>query len=132
MTYTDTIKVKVKSQKFSNITGKVESIIRKSEVKNGICVLFSVGATSGLLINEDDPMLLEDLRNSLEKIAPEGHIYQHAVNARSHIRSSMIGNSQTVPVKDGKMVLGTWQEIMVANFDTGEREREVVVSVVGE
>ncbi len=132
MTYTDTIKVKVKSQKFSNITGKVEDIVRKSKVKNGVCVMFSVGATSGLLINEDDPMLLEDLRHSLEKIAPENHIYQHAENARSHIRSILVGNSQTIPMKDGKMVLGTWQEIMVANFDTRDRDREVVVTVNGE
>ncbi|MFH1473587.1 MAG: secondary thiamine-phosphate synthase enzyme YjbQ [Candidatus Aenigmatarchaeota archaeon] len=132
MTYTDTIKVKVKSEGFSNITGKVESIVRKSKIKNGICVMFSVGATSGLLINEDDPMLLEDLKNSLEKIAGKYQIYHHTENARSHIRSSLIGNSQNVPVKNGKMLLGTWQEIMVANFDTGEREREVVVSVIGE
>lgn len=132
MIYTDTIKVKVKSQEFFNITGKVEDIIRKSEVENGICVLFAVGATSGLLINEDDPMLLNDLRKILEKIASENQIYQHAENAHSHIRSSLVGNSQSIPVKDGKMVLGTWQEIMVANFDTRERGREVVVTVVGE
>jgi secondary thiamine-phosphate synthase enzyme len=132
MIYTDRIKVRVKSQEFFNITGKVEDIVRKSKVKNGVCVLFAVGATSGLLINEDEPMLLEDLRKSMEKIAGENQIYQHAENAYSHIRSSITGNSQSIPVKDGEMVLGTWQEIMVANFDTREREREVVVTVVGD
>jgi secondary thiamine-phosphate synthase enzyme len=132
MIYTDTIKVKVKSQDFFDITGSVEDIIRKSKVKNGICVMFAVGATSGLLINEDEPMLLNDLRKSLEKIAGENQIYQHAENAHSHIRSSIIGNSQTVPVKDSKMVLGTWQEIMITNFDTRERGREVVVTIIGE
>jgi secondary thiamine-phosphate synthase enzyme len=132
MIYTDAIKSKVKSQGFLNITGKVEDVVRKSKVKNGICVVFSVGSTSGIIINEDDPMLLEDLRNSLEKIAGENQIYHHAENAHSHIRSSLAGNNHTIPVKDGKLALGTWQDIMVANFDTREREREVVVTVVGE
>ena len=132
MIYTGTIKAKVKSQQFLNITGDVEDIVRKSKVKNGICVIFSVGATSGLLINEDEPMLLNDLRKSLEKVAGENQIYQHSDNAHSHIRSGLIGNSQTVPVKDGQMVLGTWQEIMVANFDTRDREREIVVTVTGD
>lgn len=132
MIYTDSIKVKVKPQQFSNITGNVESILRKSKIKNGLCALFSVGATSSVIINEDDPMLLEDFRKSLEKIAPENGIYQHAMNAYSHIRSMLLGSSQTVPVKNGKLMLGTWQEIIVANFDNSEREREVLVTVVGE
>ena len=132
MNYTESIKKKVKSQDFFNITGDVESIVKKSKVRNGVCVIFSVGATSGILINEDDPMLLEDIKRTLESIASEEQIYQHAENAHSHIRSSIISNSQSVPVKDGNMVLGTWQEIMVANFDTHEREREVVVTIIGD
>lgn len=132
MIYTDSIKLKVKSQKFSNITGDVDEMLRKSKIKNGICSLFSVGATSSIIINEDEPMLLEDLRKRLEKIAGENDIYQHAMNAHSHIRSAIMGSSQTVPIKNGKLALGTWQEIMVANFDTGDREREVVVTIIGE
>jgi secondary thiamine-phosphate synthase enzyme len=110
MNYTDTIKVKVESQEFSNITSEVEDIVKKSKVRNGICVLFSVGATSAMIINEDEPMLLEDIRNTMERVASEEQIYHHADNAHSHIRSVIIGNSQSVPVKDGKMVLGSWQE----------------------
>ena len=132
MIYTDSIKLKTKSQKFSNITGNVEDILRKSKIKNGICSLFSVGSTSAIMINEDDPMLLEDFRKSMEKIAPENGIYQHAMNAHSHIRSMILGNSQTVPIKNGKMMLGTWQEIFVANFDVSDREREVLVTVTGD
>jgi len=132
MIYTDSIKLKVKSQKFSNITGKVEDILRKSKIKNGICNVFSVGSTSSVIINEDDPMLLEDLKKVLEKISPEEGIYQHAMNAYSHIRSSIMENSQTIPVKNGKMLLGTWQEILLANFDTSEREREVIITIIGE
>lgn len=132
MIYTETIKLKVKSQGFSNITGKVEDIVRKSKIRNGICTIFAVGATGGIIVNEDEPMLLEDLRNSLEVVSGREKIYHHAANAYSHIRSGLIGSSQTIPVKDGGLALGTWQDIMVANFDTRERGREVVVTIIGE
>lgn len=132
MIYRDSIKLKVKSQEFSNITSDVESIVKKSRIRNGICSLFSVGATGSVIVNEDDPMLLEDLRKSMEKIAPEKGMYQHTENAHSHIKSAFFGNSQTIPIKNGELGLGTWQGIMVANFDTREREREVVVTIVGD
>jgi secondary thiamine-phosphate synthase enzyme len=132
MVYSETIKLKMKSQSFSNITNQVEEIVRKSEVEDGICTVFSKGSTSAVLINEDEPMLLQDLKNSLEKIASEREIYQHTENAYSHIRSAFVGNSQSVPVKEGKLLLGTWQEIMVANFDVNNREREIIVTVIGE
>ena len=132
MTYSETIKLRIKSQAFSDITSNVEDIVRDSEVQNGLCSIFSMGSTSAVILNENEPMLLQDLKNSLEKVAPRNEMYQHAENAHSHIKSSFIGSSQTVPVKDGKLVLGTWQNIMIANFDVDEREREVVVTVVGE
>ena len=132
MVYTETLKIKVKSQGFSDITGKVGDIIKKSEIENGICAIFAVGATSAIIINENEPMLLQDLRDSLEKIAPEEKLYHHSENALSHIRATLTGNSQTIPIKNGELVLGSWQEIMVANFDTIEREREVVITIVGE
>lgn len=131
MVYTETIKMKIKSQGFFNITDKVESIVKKSKIENGICTIFAVGSTSAVIINENEPMLLEDLKDSLENISPEEKIYHHSENAFSHIRSTFLGNSQTIPIKDEKLVIGTWQEIMVANFDTDDREREVVVTVVG-
>jgi secondary thiamine-phosphate synthase enzyme len=132
MVYTDSIKAKVKSQEFLDITSKVEEIMKDSGVQNGICSVFSVGSTSAILINENEPMLMQDLKNSLEKIAPKEDFYQHMENAHSHIKSSIVGNSKTIPVKDGSMVLGTWQGIMLANFDVEEREREVVVTVIGD
>jgi len=132
MVYSETIKLKIKSQDFVDITDKIEYIVKKSEIQNGICTIFAVGATSAVIINESEPMLLQDLRDSLEKIASEEKIYHHSENAFSHIRSTLIGNSQTIPIKNGELVLGTWQEIMVANFDTDDREREVVVTVIGE
>jgi len=132
MVYSETIKVKIKSQSFSDITGKVEDIVRDSEIEDGVCVIISTGSTSAVLINENEPMLIEDLKDSLEKVAPKDEIYHHSENAYSHIRSSIIGNSKIVPIKNGNLNLGEWQEIMVFNFDTEEREREVVVTVVGD
>ena len=132
MAYSETIKVKLKSQGFHDITGEVENIVRKSEIDDGICNLFAVGSTGAMLINENEPMLLEDFRKTLEKISSSKELYQHIENAYSHIRSMLIGNSQSIPVKDGKLMLGTWQNIMIINFDTRNREREVIVTVVGD
>jgi secondary thiamine-phosphate synthase enzyme len=132
MVYSETIKLKMKSQSFSDITNEVEEIVRNSEIQNGICTIFAVGSTSAILINEDDPMLIQDIKDSLEKVAPENEIYHHSENANSHIKSVFIGNSQTIPIKEGKILLGTWQSIMIANFDVDEREREIAVTLIGE
>ncbi|NIM46993.1 MAG: YjbQ family protein [Candidatus Aenigmarchaeota archaeon] len=132
MTYSETIEVKIKSQDFHDITGEVENIIRKSEIDDGICNIFAIGATGAIVVNENEPMLLEDFRRTLEKISSSKKLYQHIENAHSHIRSMLIGNSQSIPVKEGRLMLGTWQNIMVINFDTRNREREVLVTVVGD
>jgi secondary thiamine-phosphate synthase enzyme len=136
MVYSESIKVKIKSQEFFDLTGKVEEIVRSAEadedIENGICNVFVVGSTAAVIINENHPMLLEDFRRTLEKISGSKEIYQHVENAYSHIRSMMIGSSQSIPIKDGEMMLGTWQNIMIANFDTQEREREIIVTVIGD
>ena len=136
MTYSETIKIKVKSQEFYDITGKVEGIVRKAEVEegieDGICNVFIAGSTGAVIINENEPMLLEDLKKVLEKISNSKELYHHMENAYSHIRSVLIGSSQSIPVEEGKLKLGAWQSIMIANFDTEEREREVIVTVVGD
>ena len=136
MTYSDTIKIKIKSQEFYDITGKVEDIIRKAEteeeIEDGICNIFVAGSTGSVILNENEPMLLEDLKKTLEKISSSKDLYHHMENAFSHIRSALIGSSQSIPVRDGKLVLGTWQNILIANFDTEEREREIIVTVIGD
>jgi len=136
MTYSDTIKIKIKSQEFYDITGKVEDIVRKAEIEDdiedGICNIFVAGSTGSVILNENEPMLLEDLKKTLEKISSSKDLYHHMENAFSHIRSALIGSSQSIPVRDGKLVLGTWQNILIANFDTEEREREIIVTVIGD
>jgi secondary thiamine-phosphate synthase enzyme len=132
MAYSETIKIKVKSQEFYDITGKVEGIVRRSEVDDGICNVFIADSTGAVILNENEPMLLEDFRKVLEKVSNSQDLYQHIENAYSHIRSALIGGSQSIPVNDGKLILGTWQSIMIVNFDNEEREREVIVTVVGD
>jgi len=132
MIYTEELKLKIKSKDFIDITGKVESIIRNSDIRNGVCNIFAIGATSAVLINENEPMLIQDLKDCLEKVTSEKGIYHHAENAFSHIRSALIGNSQAIPIKDKEIVLGEWQNILIANFDVIEKEREVVITVVGD
>jgi secondary thiamine-phosphate synthase enzyme len=132
MIYQETIKLKIKSQGFSDITDKVEGIVRTSGIKNGICSIFPLGSTSSIIINENEPMLIQDLKDALEKIASEEGIYHHAENAFSHVRSAFMGSGQTLPIKDGNVILGTWQSIMAVNFDIDDREREVVITINGE
>ena len=132
MVYKESIKLKLKSQEIGDITGNIEEIVRKSEIEDGICSIFVMGATGSLIVNENEPMLIEDFKKTLEKISPSKDLYQHMENAHSHIRSILIGNSQTIPVRKGELLLGTWQNILIVNFDSRTREREVIVTVIGE
>lgn len=132
MAYSETIKLKMKSQEFYDITEKVKGILKESDVDDGICIVFAVGSTAAVVINENEPMLLEDFRRTLEKVSSSKELYQHIENAYSHIRSMLIGSNQSIPVNDGKLMLGTWQNIMVVNFDAETREREFIITVVGD
>ncbi len=131
--HTKIIKVKTKPNHFYDLTEQVKKIVKESEVKDGICSVFCTGSTAAILLNENDPMLLADIEKFIEKIVPEGKLYQHPDNAHSHIRSAMFSSSsQTIPVEDGKLFLGTWQNVLFLELDVENREREVLVTIVGE
>lgn len=132
MIYTETIRVKIPSDNYSDITGKVEDVLKKSNIKNGTCNVFSVGSTSGIILNENEPMLVKDIIENLRVTASNEKIYNHSDNAFSHIKSAIVGTSQTIPFRDRELLRGHWQDILVFNFDTSEREREVVITIVGE
>jgi secondary thiamine-phosphate synthase enzyme len=132
MIYTETIKLKIDSQKYVDITTKVEDVVNKSKVKDGMCIVFSIGSTSGVILNENEPMLIKDIQNALEVVSDPDKIYNHSENAFSHIRSSVAGNNQIIPIEDGQLVRGTWQDILLFNFDVRERQREVIIKVMGE
>lgn len=118
-----------------DITAKVEEIVRKSGKKAGIAVVFVQGSTASVTTIEYEPGLKKDLPAIMEKLAPYGADYKHHDtwhddNGASHIRASIIGPSISVPFRDGKLLLGTWQQIVVINWDTRARERKVIVTVL--
>lgn len=117
-----------------NITSKVQKIVDKEGVRNGIVNLFVVGSTGSVTTCEDDPNIYKDIREVLEEIAPYDKDWRHHQtwgdkNGASHIRATMFGPSLTIPIVDGKLVLGTWQQIILINFDTKDRERKVAVTI---
>ncbi len=114
-----------------DITNKIQQIVAKSKVRQGVCFLFVPHTTAGITINENaDPSVKQDIVNTLNKLIPAGRGYSHMEgNADSHIKSSLLGNSLHILVEDGRLCLGTWQGIFFAEGD-GPRTREVWVKLV--
>lgn len=121
-----------------NITGEVERIVSKTGIKNGIVNVFIPGSTGAVTTMEYEPGLLKDLPNALERIAPRNAVYEHEKtwhdgNAHSHLRASIIGPSITIPIKDGALRLGTWQQLVFVELDVRpSRRRRLVVTLLGE
>lgn len=130
---TDTVTVRSRSSAEAiDITDRVAKAVAQSGVTTGICHVFVAHTTAGLFINENaDANVLDDFLATLERLVPWEDHYRHSEgNAAAHIRSTLLGTSQTVPVREGRLALGRWQGIFLAEFD-GPRDREVVVTVVG-
>jgi secondary thiamine-phosphate synthase enzyme len=121
-----------------DITEQVNRVIGECGIREGISVVFAVGSTAGITTTEAEPGLLNhDLKAFFERIAPEDLYYKHEEtwhddNGHAHVRASALGPSLTVPLVDGRMTLGTWQQIVLIDFDTRPRRRDIVVQVVGE
>lgn len=122
-----------KKQELIGITDKVNSIIKKSKVKEGICNVFVAHATAAIVINENyDPNICIDLIDALNKLVPSG-IWRHDRidgNADAHIKSAILGPSETIPIKDNKLDLGRWQSIMMVELDGPRQGRRLVVTIV--
>lgn len=119
-----------------DITPAVAKVVQESKLREGSAIIFTSGSTGAISTMEYEPGLLKDIPRALEKIAPSGTDYEHHKtwhddNGRSHVRSTIIGSSLTIPFTDGKLVLGTWQQVVVMNLDTRSRSREVVIQVIG-
>ena len=120
-----------------DLTPRVASAIAESGLKAGTVTVFAPGSTAGITTIEYEPGLKQDIPDYLEKIAPYGGKYQHHEtwhddNGASHVRAALIGPSLTVPFQDGRMTLGTWQQIVLICFDTRPRRREIVAQIMGE
>ena len=114
-----------------DLTERVARVVAESELDEGICSVYVPHATAAIVINEnDDPNIGDDLLDALGKLIPEG-IWRHDRvddNGAAHIKASILGPGETVPVREGKMLLGRWQAIMLVDFD-GPRRRRVIVTV---
>jgi secondary thiamine-phosphate synthase enzyme len=120
-----------------DITRDVSSDVRSSEIRNGIATVFVTGSTAGVTTIEFEPGLVHDLTAAFERLYPRAIEYRHHErwgddNGHSHVRASMLGPSIVVPVAEGELTLGTWQQIVLVDFDTRARTREYLVQVLGE
>ena len=120
-----------------DVTTDVANAVRKSGINSGTVTIFISGSTAGVSTIEYEPGLLKDLPEAFEKIAPQNKRYYHDAtwhdgNGFSHVRAAMLGCSLTVPFRDSSLILGTWQQIVVVDFDNRSRHREVVLQIMGE
>lgn len=115
-----------------DITGAVNDAVSRNDVRSGLCNIFTPHTTASVIISENwDPDVTSDLLQQLERIVPHQAGYAHAEgNAQAHILSVMLGASINVPLREGKLALGRWQGVMLAEFD-GPREHSVIVTVIG-
>ena len=117
-----------------DLTSKVSKEVGQSEVKNGVVFLFVPGSTGALSTIEFESGVINDLKKAIERIAPEGIYYEHNErwgdgNGYSHVRAALLGPSLHIPIISGKMALGTWQQIVLLDFDNRPRNRRIIVQI---
>jgi len=124
-----------KHREYINITSEVEQILTKSEIKEGMILVSAMHITAGVYVNDAESGLIQDIDEWLEKLAPFNQDYRHhrtgESNGDSHLKSLLIHHEVVVPVTDGKLDFGPWQQIYYAEFD-GQRRKRVIVKVMGE
>lgn len=113
-----------------DVTAKVQEAVSKSKIKDGVCIVYCPHTTAAVVITENaDPSVQNDLLEKLSGLVQENAGYSHSEgNSDAHIKSAVIGNSRTILVQSGRLVLGTWESIFFAEFD-GPRQRKLLVSV---
>lgn len=118
-----------------NITDKVSEALKKSGIKEGLCLVSAMHVTAGVFVNDDEDGLIEDLEEWLEKLAPFNPNYKHhrtgETNADAHLKSLLIHHEVIIPVTDGRLDFGPWQQVFYAEFD-GQRRKRVIIKIIGE
>ncbi|MEW6040060.1 MAG: secondary thiamine-phosphate synthase enzyme YjbQ [Elusimicrobiota bacterium] len=133
-----TIKLSTKGNcDIHNITATVREKLHNSKLKSGMITVFVPGATGAITAGEFESGLLSDMKNSFEKLVPEGEKYNHdrnhpGGNAPSHLKASIVGPSLVIPFEEGELQLGTWQQILFIDFDNRPRQREIIVKIIGD
>lgn len=120
-----------------DITDKVAESLRESQTNNGILTVFVPGSTGAITTIEYEPGLIEDMKNALERMMPQGLEYKHNLrwgdgNGHSHVRSAVLGTSLTIPFSNKKLLTGTWQQIVFIDLDNRPRSRRIIVQIIGE
>ncbi len=120
-----------------DITAKVQDQVQKEKIQKGLATLFVSGSTAALTTIEYEPGLVKDMKELLERFIPSNKKYHHDDrwgddNGFSHLRSSLFGPSLQIPIEGGRLLLGTWQQIVLLDFDNRPRTREIVVQIMGE
>jgi len=122
---------------FHDITSDLQRIVSAENLKTGTVIVFCSSSTSALTTIEFEDGALSDLRHLFDEIIPEGRDYRHNArwgdgNGHSHVRAALLGPSLTIPVVDGQLALGTWQQVIHVDFDVRPRQRHLVVQIMGE
>lgn len=136
----ETYSIEVETEGFADvidITSEVQDAVSKYEIQTGLVCVFVAGSTGAVTTIEYEPGLVQDLKEAFERVASERAEYRHNLrwgdgNGFSHVRAAFLGPSLTVPVEDGKLQLGTWQQIVFMDFDNRPRSRRLSVTVMGE
>lgn len=120
-----------------DLTAKVQERIQKEKVQRGLATLFVTGSTAALTTIEYEPGLIEDMKELVERFIPSNKRYHHDDrwgddNGFSHLRASVFGPSLNIPIESGRLALGTWQQIVLLDFDNRPRTREVMLQIMGE
>jgi secondary thiamine-phosphate synthase enzyme len=120
-----------------DVTAKVRAALAKSKLHNGLIALFVAGSTAALTTIEHEPGLIQDLKEFVERLVPSNRKYHHDDrwgddNGFAHLRAALFGPSLSIPVQNGQALLGTWQQVVLVDFDNRPRTREIVVQLIGE
>jgi len=117
---------------FIDLTDKVQGVVSKSGIRNGLVHVFAPHATGVLILTENEYGLLNDIKAFLEKVIPKHGAYRHPSNAHSHLRSMLLPPDKTMPVIDGRVEFGTWQSLIFVETDVYPRRRTIIIQVIGE
>jgi len=120
-----------------DLTSDIRNFVNESEVLNGNALVFVIGSTGGISTVEYEPGLKKDIPELMEKLIPSKNYYHHNEtwhdgNGHSHLRATLIGPSLTIPIIDGKLILGTWQQVIFLEFDNKYHKRRIIVQISGE
>lgn len=122
-------------QEFINITDELKTFLKESGIQEGMMLVSAMHITAGVYVNDDEPGLIDDIKEWLQQLAPQGPNYRHhrtgETNGHAHLRNLLIHHQVILPVTKGVLDLGRWQEVFYAEFD-GRRKKRIIVKIIGE